>query len=78
MTSLVDKKHEIGSNPPPKAFPKISPSGLMELCSNANIFPVRPSPDCISSRISKTLFLVQIFLTSGSHLLSGIIIPASP
>ena len=45
ITSLVDIKQETGSNPPPSAFPRIRPSGRMELCSKANISPVLPRPD---------------------------------
>jgi hypothetical protein len=36
---------ETGSTPPPSALPRISPSGRMPSCWNANHAPVRPSPD---------------------------------
>ena len=78
MTSLLLRKQDTGSMPPPNALPKIKPSGRINECSKANIFPVLPSPDWTSSRIRSTLFSVQSSRTFGNQDGSGIIIPASP
>src|SRR5690625_534236 len=42
--SLFATMHEIGNTPPPRAFPRIKISGDTSSQSQANIFPVRPSP----------------------------------
>ena len=50
--------------PPPSALPSTYMSGTTPSASQANVSPVRPSPDWISSAISSTLYSSQIRRTS--------------
>ena len=54
------------------------PSGRTLSCSNANQAPVRPSPDCTSSRISSTRCASQSARTPASQPSGGTMMPASP
>src|SRR5439155_20538511 len=54
VTSRRATKADTGSTPPPSALPRITPSGRIPSCSKANQAPVRPRPDCTSSRMSST------------------------
>ena len=39
--------------PEPRPFASVMMSGMTPKCSAANILPVRPMPDCTSSKISR-------------------------
>src|SRR5262249_5161491 len=47
--SLEDTTADTGTMPPPSAFPSRYMSGTTSSCSQANVVPVRPRPDWISS-----------------------------
>ena len=53
-------------------------SGVTSSRSQANVAPVRPRPDWISSATMSTLLSEQIRLTSRSHPSGGKMTPASP
>ena len=78
ITFFELRKADIGIMAPPKALPRIRPSGIISSCWNANNLPVRPNPDWISSRINKISFSLHNSLNSWSHPFSGTLIPASP
>ena len=51
-TSREDTTADSGRMPPPSALPRTYMSGTTPSCSQANVVPVLPSPDWISSAIS--------------------------
>ena len=56
----------------------MSPSGATSSCWYANIFPVRPSPDWISSRMNSTSCFRQSAADFSRNPGGGIWMPASP
>src|SRR5258708_3698455 len=78
MTSRRATKADTGSTPPPSALPRIRPSGRMPSCSKANQAPVRPKPDCTSSRISSTRCASQTRRRPAMKPAGGTMMPASP
>jgi hypothetical protein len=58
-TSLRETTAESGTIPPPSALPRMYASGTTPSCSHANVVPVRPRPDWISSAMRRTPRSVQ-------------------
>src|SRR5713101_5220975 len=77
MISLVDKVAPIGS-PPARPLATVIISGVTFQCSPAHIFPVRPNPDWISSKISSEPLSVQSSLSCGRKESGGMWTPLSP
>ena len=76
--SAEDTTAETGTMPPPSALPSRYMSGTTSSCSQANVVPVRPSPDWISSAIISAPRAEQISRTPARNPGGGTSTPASP
>src|SRR6266571_6398477 len=77
-TSPDETTAETGTMPPPSALPSTYMSGTTSSCSQANVVPVRPSPDWISSAIISALRAEQRSRTPVRKPGGGTMTPASP
>src|SRR6266516_5924096 len=77
-TSAVDTTAEMGTMPPPSALPSTYMSGTTSSCSHANVVPVRPRPDWISSAIISAPWAEQRSRTPVRKPGGGTSTPASP
>ena len=59
ITSSLVRAADTGKTPPPRALPRVRMSGFTPSQSHADRLPVRPRPDCTSSAIQRTLYLVH-------------------
>ena len=64
--------------PPPRALPSRYASGITSSAAHANVYPVRPSPDWISSAIIKIPFSVHSDRIPARNPGGGTTTPASP
>ena len=77
ITLALPTTPEIG-NPPPILFPTHVKSGKISKCSIANILPVRPMPDWISSAIRTILYLSHKSRKNSMNSRVAILYPPSP
>ena len=75
MTSARDTTAETGRIPPPSALPRMYASGTTPSWSQANVAPVRPSPDWISSASIRTRLSVHSRRTSRRKPSGGMMTP---
>ena len=69
---------ETGTMPPPSALPSRYTSGTTSSAAHANVSPVRPSPDWISSAIIRTPWSVHSSRIPARKPGGGTTTPASP